>query len=241
MVIQNKNNVVLEYEEQDEEFAKKVIQAIDRKAKKIMDFFGLSKIENLKIKVWADYDEYKEHFLGFLNKNNKHSDISFVTAHTNDQNINLLPTRLAQKTGNSSASEEELLQDACHEFVHICQQKTLGRSGDQNGWFWEALATNLGNEEQFDWVEKEYDKYVDWAPIKTIDDLAGKKYKYVYCMGKYMLENIPHEEIIGFIKNPDLLEKNAQEILDNTKIYCDEKFGKQKESENKAENRLCLT
>lgn len=215
------NGIIIEYSKQDGNLAIEILKQLELKSKKIMDFFELENVGDFKVKIWSDYNKFKEFTLPFLKENKEENDLNWITAHTNDGNINILPARFVEKIWKRSVDDEELSIDACHEFVHICQQRCLGKMGDQNSWFWEALATNLGNPEKFKLIKNEYES-VNWKEINCIKDLAGKKYKYVYCIGKYMLSSFSHEQILDYVKKPDKLEKDAEKILKNVKKYSED-------------------
>lgn len=217
------NGITIEYDKKDGNLAIEILEQLEIRSKNIMDFFGLEKVDNFKIKIWGDYEKFKEFTLPFLKENKEEDSISWVTAHTFDDNINMLPARFVEKIWNRKVDDGELATDAGHEFVHICQARCYGKNDCKNSWFWEALATNLGNPEHFDWVKKEYKKYVKWEEF-DFEKFSDKSYKYVYCIGNYMLKNISHQKILDYVKNPDELEKDSEKILVDAKKYSDKTF-----------------
>ena len=221
------NGIWMEYEKQDENLAKEVLKELKKKSQGIMKFFELEEVKDLKIKIWDDYDAYKEHLLPYLKANKEESNINWITAHTNDGNINMLPKRFVEKIWNRKVANKELAIEACHEFVHICQQKCLGDLGDDNGWFWEALATNLGNPEEYDdWVKNEYEEHIDWKKFGGFENFSEGSYKYVYCIGKYMLNNISHKRILEYVKKPEELTKEQDLVLEKAITYSNKTFSK---------------
>ena len=223
------NKIVLIYEKEDESLAGEILKQLKIKSKNIMNFFGLTEVKDFKIKIWNDYEKFKEFTLPYLKEHRQESDINWVTAHTYDKNVNMLPPRFVEKIWNCDVSENEIAIDACHEFVHICQQKFTGKQNDGNIWFWEALATNLGNPEGFEWLNEEYNEYVNWNEIENAEKLnQGKQYKYIFLMGKYMLENFSHEKILDYLKNPKVLKNDEDEILKNAIEYSNKTFKSEK-------------
>lgn len=233
-MIKTINDITIEYDKKDQNLAEEIMWTLEEKKKKILDFFGLEKIKPLKIKVWDNYEDFKAILYTYLKKVNRENELNFVTAHTFDGKLNMLPARYVEKIWQSKVEDREIAIDACHEFVHICQQNSSGRSGDQNGWFWEALATNLGNPESFEWVKEEYDQYVNWQEILSVKELnEGNKYKYDYLIGRYMLDKIPYKKVMEYIKNPDILEKDGERILASAKKYSDKTYSQKYNYENK--------
>ena len=139
-----------------------------------------------------------------------------MCADTNDGNINLLSLEAAHKTNeHKDMTISELESTILHEFVHICQQDSEIESSDKEVvWFWEALATNLGNPESFDRVMIE-------ATNEEIDDFnnLNNNYPIAYTIGNYMLENISHEEILDYIRYSKKLLNDSDVILDNAREW----------------------
>lgn len=214
------NGIAITYAKQDEELLEIIANKFSEKAKNIMNFFMLDEVKNFKIKIWDNLNEFRAHYF----KYNDEECPDWVFGHTSDDNINMLPTRLARLTkSHKDIKDEEIATVVCHEFVHICQQKTLKKSEGENFWFWEALATNLGNPEDFCWIFDDFEKYVHFdeiTNIKTLEDYTNKGiYKYNFLVGNYMLKNFSHKQIIEFVKDESILEKNAENILKKAKGF----------------------
>lgn len=68
--------------------------------------------------------------------------------------------------------------------------------------------------------------------IKNIVDLNNNmksgSYKYVYLIGKYIINNISHDEILKLIKNEDYCKEKSEELLKQTKVYAQKTFSKNK-------------
>jgi len=148
----------------------------------------------------------------------------WMNAHTYDSNINLLPVRLASlSSAHKDITREEIAIDACHEFVHICQAKASGINSTQNSWFWEALATNLGNPERFEWGEPKSRECVYFDEICNIDDLEkaieSGSYQYAYLVGNYLLGKIPHKQILNYVQDENILDYHKEQILSDVKLF----------------------
>ena len=100
-----------------------------------------------------------------------------------------------------------MLKVITHEFVHACQQEINPDAADVE-WFWEALATNLAN--PFDHVAS-----MQCEDEELINNLNAVPYTYEICftIGKFMLENYSHEQILDYVKKPDKLRKDAKTIF----------------------------
>ena len=96
---------------------------------------------------------------------------------------------------------DELKSTILHEFVHICQQESeLEHIDNDIIWFWEALATNLGNPEAFS-------KVVIKATNEEINNFnsLSQNYPIAFTIGNYMLNNYNHDDILEYVKYPSKL------------------------------------
>lgn len=217
------NGIVIEYSPKDENLIKLIVDKLSEKAKKIMDFFELNEMKHFKIKIWDDLEKYKTHLLPYLKANNEEYH-DWIIQHTMDGNINLLPIRLVRQTGtNKNMTESDIAIVACHEFVHICQQHTVKNETGSSYWFWEALATNLGNPEDFQWIKTEFKKYINFDEVNDIASLIeitnNSTYNYAFLVGNYMLKNYPHKKMLDYIKDEPKLEKDSEKILQEAKQF----------------------
>jgi len=136
-----------------------------------------------------------------------------MCADTDDGNINLFDISEARtSTEHKDMDLDEFLKCILHEFVHSCQQEWSPNSNGTS-WYWESLATNLSNQ--------------DYSPVSLVDcdfeklkgDFNGTKngYSYSYTLGKYMLENYSKDKLLEYVKNPDLLKRDADDIFQAAK------------------------
>lgn len=182
-----------------------VIEYLKTKIFEIMSFFSLDKLKcNKKIVIWNDLEKYKEH----IEKYYPYQD--FMCADTNDGNINILSLEQAHLTlEHSNMTIEDLKSIIVHEFVHVCHQDCeIMPLENDIVWFWEALATNLGNPEDFQEIviDVSFDCLEDFNNLKN-------NYQIAYTIGRYMLENYSYEMILEYIKYPQILFDNSNSII----------------------------
>ena len=114
---------------------------------------------------------------------------------------------------------DELKSTILHEFVHICQQEAQKETIDNEIiWFWEALATNLGNPEKFS-------KILITATNDEINNFIFLPYNYpiAFTIGNYILENYTNEEILEYVKYPTKLLNDSELILNDARIWSNSK------------------
>ena len=142
-----------------------------------------------------------------------------MNGDTYDGNINILSIEECRKTiFHQDMTLEEMLKVITHEFVHACQQEINPDAADVE-WFWEALTTNLAN--PFDHVAS-----MQCEDEELIKNLNATPYNYEICftIGKFMLENYSHEQVLDYIKNPDKLRKNAKTIFKEEREWFHKKY-----------------
>ncbi len=176
-----------------------------------MKFFELDSLNfKRKIIIYNDLELYKKHIKQFY----EYKD--YMCADTNDRNINLLSLEEAHKTkAHANMTVKDLKNTILHEFVHICQQDSEIDSIDKDiVWFWEALATNLGNPGAFT-------KIVIKATNEEINNFNSLSQNYLtaFTIGNYMLENYSHEAILEYVKYPQKLLRDSEEILNNAREW----------------------
>ena len=202
-----RNCFEIEYDE-NLTYIPKVIEYLESKMKDIMDFFELKSITPRKIVIYNDLETYKKQFERF----GRYRD--YVCADTNDGNINLLSLEAAHQTKtHANMSLEELKMTISHEFVHICQQEAeVEPEKIEVVWFWEALATNLGNPSMFRKIEIEEsnDEIANFSSLKN-------NYLIAFTIGNYLLENYSHDQILEYVRFPKRLINDSSDILDKAK------------------------
>lgn len=209
-MVLEKNNFIIDYDE-NLKYIPEIIKYLESKMRDIMNFFELYSFNTkIRIIIYKDLELYKEHIEQFF----KYED--YMCADTNDGNINILSLEAAHETKTySNITLTELKNIILHEFVHIChQEKQVQHFNEDVIWFWEALATNLGNPEKYEKIPIE-------ANNNDINEFncSANNYPIAFTIGKYMLENYSHDEILKYVKFPVNLLNNSQQILDSAREW----------------------
>ena len=140
-MILEKDNFIVEYD-QNISYIPEVVDFLETKMNNFMNFFELASFKSKeKVVVFNDIEKYKKH----LEKYIEYRD--YMCADTYDGNINLLSIEEAHKTKeHQNMTVNDLKLIILHEFVHICQKNCQVEKYNKTiSWFWESLATNLGN------------------------------------------------------------------------------------------------
>lgn len=172
---------------------------------RIMGFFQLERLEKkIHVVIYSDRAAYNLHV-----KECGQDYYEWMVADTFDGRINVLSWRECRRSASHGQMDrEEYARLIVHEFVHICQQQV---EPDCDGciWFWEALATNLSGQvmapAKMDCSREELMYHYQNLPAP---------YAISYRLGKYMLENLPYEQICGYIRNPGTLREDTGKILE---------------------------
>ena len=196
-------------------YFKDIAKELDDKAIEIISFFEILNKKKTKIVFWDDIDAYKEHL-------KKHNVLyrSDICADTMDNNINALTLDAAHKTDvYKDMTLEQLRQNISHEFVHVCQNSLEEENvDDRNAWFCEALATNLGNPEQFG---KLIYIMITKEELEKFNSIENNRYETAYTIGRYLLENFSPEEILEFVKYPSKLDRIIVSIIRGTQDWME--------------------
>lgn len=211
MTIENENFFITMSKE-DMDYMPEVISFLSNSIKDIMSFFGITALSNKKrIIIWSNLEEYQKHTEVYR----RYED--WMCADTYDQNINMLSIKECRKTeAHKDMTLDEFKGNILHEFVHICQQECeLDYDHENNSWFYEALATNLGDPSNKQIVEVNVTKEELRHHIYERQD----GYFIVFTIGKYMLENYSHETIIEYVKYPKTLDADIGKIIAETKEW----------------------
>ena len=134
-----------------------------------------------------------------------------MIANTEDGCINMLSLNVVNSIpGFEDYSEEQLCLNACHEFVHLCQQKLKSLSP---GWFWEVLACRLGNPECQRETEEEF----------TLEDLEERfdeidGYGAAFKIANYLFVNYDKEYILSLVKDEGKLYKVMEEYFNHNEL-----------------------
>lgn len=197
-------------------YLKDVIDYLNSQTSMIMNFFAVDKLSRkIKVVVWNDIEEYRKHC-------EKHTSYkTWMCGDTFGGNINMLSIEECRKTKeHADMNIDEFKTIIAHEFVHICHgESVIHNIPDDYGWFWEALATNLGN--PFSGLTK-----IDISKeelMNNFNDIYGG-YQIAFSIGKYMLLNYPHELILKYIKYPKFLVEDTDKILQESSSWVESKI-----------------
>ena len=207
------------YNECDKRYISKLIKILKFRIPSILSFFKISYDKKIVIKLYNNLEKYKENLVASFerealeeSKKNKkkikpREYQSWMIANTEDGNINMQSLDLVMTQKDYSLyTEEEFCYNACHEFTHLCQQQI----GSENpGWFWETIATTLGNSE----CQHEIKENFSLEDINNFDQIDG--YGAVYKIGKYLFSNYPHDLILEMIKDNEKLNDIIPTIIDS--------------------------
>lgn len=193
-------------------YIKEVLEYLNEQIPTILEFFRLQQLPVKKeIIIWTDINEYRKHVEQFTEYK------EWMCADTFDGNINMLSIEECHKTKTHEYTDiNHFKTTIAHEFVHICHQ-TVQKSnkGFNDSWYWEALATNLGNPEQFDLST------INTSSDELINNFNDIKYGYgiAYTIGKYMLSTYDQETILDYVRNPEQIIKDTPRLIEETKEY----------------------
>ena len=216
-MVLEKNNFIITYDE-NISYIPEVVDYLESKINTIMNYFELDSFNFKKqIVIYNNLETYKKHIEQFF----KYYD--YMCADTNDGNINLLSLEEAHKTKeHKDMTLDELKSPILHEFVHICQQeKELEHLDSDIVWFWEALATNLGNPEAFSNISIKATN----EEINNFNSLE-QNYPTAFTIGNYMLENYSHEDILEYVKYPSKLLVDSEKTLNAAREWSNKKKNK---------------
>lgn len=193
-------------------YINEVLEYLNEQIPAILDFFKIQKISVKKeIIIWTDINEYKKHIEQFTEYK------EWMCADTFDGNINMLSIEEYSKTESHKYDDiKHFKTTIAHEFVHICHQELQQSKEDMgDAWFWEALATNFGNPEQFNLST------FNTTSEELINKFNDISYGYgiAYTIGKYILSIYDQETILNYVKNPKLLIQDTPRLIEETKEY----------------------
>lgn len=203
---------------EDDPYKDLIIETINKKTKEIADFFGIAKFrEKKKVVIYYSIEDFKKYLIPWL-KDGKYYD--WMIGSTHDGNINMLSLACCHQTkSHKSITLEDYMDGVVHEIVHIFHHELKGDNKTKYGWFHEALATNLSNQDY------------DIVPITcTLEQLTtnsnqvNNQYDIFYTIGKYILENYSRDFILTMCKDEVVLEEIANKLFENAKEYSDNNY-----------------
>lgn len=213
-MIKENENFIVEFDE-NINYIDDLISILEKEMQRILNFFGITRLDKKKkIKIWNNRAEYQLYLEQYVSQY-----YDWMIADTHDGNINMLSIEECKKTkSHSDITMQFFLQSIVHEFVHSCQQE-INSDATNVEWFWEALATNLGN--PFDHVTSiQYNK----EELMYKFDSLSYNYNTAYTIGKFMIEKIPHNQILEYVRSPQKLINDTDKIIDSARQWFNEKY-----------------
>lgn len=209
---------VIYYNECDKRYLELLIKTLRNRISLICNFFKITYDKKIVIKLYNNIDEYRnnleESFKQEVLRISKETKESveprkfqyWMIANTEDGNINMQSLDLVKTLDDfKDYTEEEFCYNACHEFTHLCQTYL---NSENPGWFWELIATNIGNPE----VQHDNTNSFSLNDLDNFDEIDG--YGIVYTFGKYLFEKYDNDTILTWVKNNDIFMKEIPYIID---------------------------
>ena len=213
-MIKENENFIVECDE-NVDYIDDLVSTLEKEMQRILSFFEIPNLKEKKtIKIWNSREKYQAYLEQYVAKY-----YDWMIADTHDGHINMLSVDECKKTkSHEDITMSSFLQNIIHEFVHSCQQE-INSNATNVEWFWEALATNLGN--PFDHVTS-----IQYSKEELMYQFASLPYSYTtaYTIGKYMLEKISHNQILEYVKNPQKLIDDTDNIIANAKKWFNERY-----------------
>lgn len=226
--------LIINFGEVDLDLAQAMVNKINEEKSRIFEFFGISKLsKKLQITLYDDFDV----FVNMVNdsferqaewKKTRGIDApaekwnEYIVALGGGGEIKMLDMELCRtKSAHKNTNLNDFLEVTVHEFVHVCHDEIIKKSPLPN-YLLEGIATQLSGQ-----------KYYQLDKIQcTAEEISGgfnnlkKSYHNAYTLMGYMLESLPHNELLEILsgeKEPDLnkliLDANKSfEKTENTKM-----------------------
>ena len=186
-----------------------MVKTLNERSPFICDFFDIVYNEKIVIKLYNNLEEYKKNLEdSFMRQNLERKYENWMIANTEDGNINMQSLDLVKQQDDFKYYTEEIFcYNVCHEFTHLCQQYLNSKNP---GWFWELIATNIGNPEN---QHESNDSFSLKELNEKFDEIDG--YGIVYKFGKYIFENYDRDTILSLIKDNTEFQKVIVSIIDS--------------------------
>lgn len=189
---------IIHYTESDISYIDDAIERINIKYLEYMEFFGVSKLpKKAEYTIYNDIEEFRRVIKTKYGHIDDHT-VGLACGYL----VEILTLNERRKVQSKiEITEETIVMTFAHELLHIFH--AFYKGNNKSSWFAEGLAINLGSP-----------RYELGLIDCTADDLINRrgKSRHFYAMVKYMLENMPHEKILEYAKNDDLVIKDTEEI-----------------------------
>lgn len=204
----------------DKRYLNQLISILSQRIPSILEFFKLNNNKKIIIKLYDNLEFYKNNLICSFEKEAENESKkqgkkifprkyqNWMIANTEDGNINMQSLDLVRMQDDyKDYTILEFCYDACHEFTHICQQRINSNSP---GWFWEVLATYLGNPECQHEIKNDFSLNDLYENFDSIDG-----YGAAFKIGKYLFENYDNDFILSLVNDNNKLKVLMNEIIDN--------------------------
>lgn len=199
---------IIYYNECDKRYIELLVKTINERSPFICDFFGIVYDGKIVIKLYNNLEEYKMNLEdSFRRQNLERKYENWMIANTEDGNINMQSFDLVKQQDDFKYYTDQIFcYNACHEFTHLCQRYL---NSENPGWFWEVIATNIGNPE----VQHECN---DSFTLKDLNEKFDKidGYGVAYSFGKFIFENYDRNTILSWIKDNEKFKKEIESAID---------------------------
>lgn len=189
---------IIHYTEADVEYIEEAIKRLNSKYIEYMEFFGIGKLtEKVKFVIYDNLETFREKIISSYGRVKE-----TTVGHAKGNLVEILTLNERKKVDiHKNSTEETIIMTFAHELLHIFH--AFYKGNNKNSWFAEGLAINLGSP-----------RYELGLIDCTVEDLINKKAKsrHYYAMVKYMLENMPHEKILEYAKDDDLVMQDTEKI-----------------------------
>ena len=208
---------VINYNKDNENFAKQIFTYLESQKTPIFDFFGINKLSNkLNINI---YDNLLD-FINLLTNNGEFPDRYRPTnvATVKNNNIEILNFDLyRQAQGHQNRTFDDYLRTLAHEFVHACHMEILIDKTKQPALLMEGIATQLSKQTMY-----QID-YIDCSAQDLMQNFykTHKAYHYAYTIMGYLLNTKTHDEILSILEEPHKI--NVNNLINETNNYLQKK------------------
>lgn len=199
---------IIYYNDCDKRYIELLVKTINERSPFICDFFEIVYDEKIVIKLYNNLEEYKKNLEDSFRRQNLEREYeNWMIANTEDGNINMQSLDLVKEQDDFKYYTDQIFcYNACHEFTHLCQQYLNSKNP---GWFWELIATNIGNPEN---QHECNDNFTLEELNEKFDEIDG--YGIVYKFGKYIFENYDRDTILSWVKDNEKFMEEIEGIIE---------------------------
>lgn len=225
-----KNDVfIINYSENDKDFAKTLFNQLNENKKRVMDFFELDKVsKQTYIKI---YDNLQD-FINLRTENGKFPERykPWNVASAVNGDIHILNFDLYKKAPNHKNREfDDYLKTLVHEFVHVCHEEILKDKSIKPALLMEGIATKLAGQDNY----KTNHISCSASELKTNFYNVENHYSYAYTIMEYLMDATSHSDLLEILKEPHKVD--VEELVKNTNQYLE---NKQKDDLNNQEQSV---